>query len=231
MDALGPAAAVAAAYLLGSVPFGWILGRAFFGIDLRRVGSGNVGATNLARAAPWPWGAAAAALALLLDAGKGAAAALGARPLAEALAGAEAPDWLPAAAAAAAILGHSFSAFLRLRGGKSVAVSAGAFLALAPAAAGTALGVFALLFAATRIVSLSSLAAAASLPAAYALLPPPPGGRTATLTALVIAAAALVAWRHRSNIARLSAGAERPLEMGRATPESPPAPPLGPENP
>ncbi len=222
---------LAAAYLIGAIPFAWIAGRAFFGIDLRKAGSGNIGATNLARVAPKPWGPVAAALALLLDAGKGAAAAIGAQPLESILSAEPAAAWLPAAAAACAILGHSFSAFLRFRGGKSVAVSAGAFLALMPAAAGCALGVWALVFAATRIVSLSSIVATAALPVAYALLPAAPGGRTGALAALAIAASVLVAWRHRSNLVRLFAGTENRLSLDRRERNTGEGPPRGPENP
>jgi glycerol-3-phosphate acyltransferase PlsY len=185
---------LAVAYLIGSIPFSFVVARAFGVRDVRRVGSGNVGATNVLRSA----GKAAGALALLLDLGKGAAAT--------ALAGRLAPGdaVLPAAAALAAVVGHTYPAWLRFQGGKGVATGLGAFAPLAPGAALVALVVFGLVAAATRFVSLGSVAGALAM-----------AGVTLALRGLdpVVAAAgataALVVFRHRSNLRRILGGTER----------------------
>ena len=184
------------AFFLGSIPFSWILARLRGGIDLRATGSGNVGATNLARSV----GYGAGTLALLLDAAKGAAAVLLARALA-----AEGPAGTTAEAIAGglAILGHSFTPFLRFRGGKGVATGAGVFAILAPWALGVSVLVFAVAVAASRMVSVGSVLASATLPAAIFLL-----GGDRRVTALAILSSALVIARHRSNLARILAGNE-----------------------
>ena len=126
------------AYLIGSIPFSFLVARAR-GVDVRRVGSGNVGATNVMRSA----GTAAGLVAFALDAAKGAGAAW----LAKELTGDASPEMagvLPAAAAALAVLGHVFPVWLGFRGGKGVATGAGAFVPLAPVAAAVAIGAFAL---------------------------------------------------------------------------------------
>src|SRR3972149_4606460 len=146
-------AIVLAAYLLGSIPFSFLVARAFGVRDVRRVGSGNVGATNVMLSA----GKLAGALALLLDVGKGAAATFAARRLAPAA------RVVAALAALAAIAGHMFPVWLRFRGGKGVATGFGAFLPLAPRAAALAAVVFALTVGASRYVSVGSLAAALAL--------------------------------------------------------------------
>jgi len=185
---------VAVAYLIGSIPFSFLVARAFGVHDVRRVGSGNVGATNVLRNA----GKAAGVLALLLDLGKGAAAS--------ALAGRLAPgdEALPAAAAVAAVVGHMFPVWLRFEGGKGVATGLGAFAPLVPKAALAALLAFALVAAATRYVSLGSVAGGVALAAsAFALRGPDPVAIAAALTF------ALVAFRHRSNLRRILGGRER----------------------
>ena len=186
--------AVAAAYLIGSIPFSFLVARAFGVHDVRRVGSGNVGATNVLRSA----GKAAGALALLLDLGKGAAAS--------ALAGRLAPGdaVLPAVAAVVAVLGHMFPVWLRFEGGKGVATGLGAFAPLAPSPAVFAVLVFALVAASTRYVSIGSVAGALALAAlALALRGPDPVALAAALTAV------LVVFRHRSNLRRILGGSER----------------------
>jgi glycerol-3-phosphate acyltransferase PlsY len=185
---------VALAYLAGSIPFSFLVARAFGVHDVRQVGSGNVGATNVLRSA----GKAAGALALLLDLAKGAAAS--------ALAGRLAPGEvaLPAAAALVAVVGHMYPVWLRFRGGKGVATGFGAFAPLAPLAATSALAVFALVALATRFVSLGSVAGAAVLAlVALALRGPDPVAISAACTA------ALVVLRHRSNLRRILGGTER----------------------
>jgi glycerol-3-phosphate acyltransferase PlsY len=195
-----PALAVAAlAYVVGSVPFSFLVARAFGVADVRRVGSGNVGATNVARSA----GKAAGLLALACDAGKGAAAVVLA-----ALAFPGRPD-LTALAAVAAVVGHMYPVWLRFRGGKGVATGLGAFAPLAPGAALVALVVFALVAALTRYVSLGSVAGALAL----ALLAWH-GSGAGPLAVAAAFTAALVVFRHRSNLRRILLGTER--RAGRA---------------
>jgi len=182
-------------FALGAIPFSWILARFLGGVDIRTVGSGNVGATNVARSLGW----AAGGVALLLDTAKGAAAVL----LAPRLAG---PDDGRAAllAGGLAIVGHMISPFMRFRGGKGVATGAGVFAVLAPGSLAAAGGVFLLVVGLTRMVSAGSIAAAAALP--LFALAFGAGGRVALLAALV---GALVITRHHANIRRIIAGTER----------------------
>jgi len=197
----GHLALLAVAYLIGSVPFSYLVARAFGVADVRRVGSGNVGATNVMRSA----GKAAGLLAFLLDAFKGAAAALAVSALAPT------SSLLPPLAALGAVIGHMYPLWLGFQGGKGVATGAGAFLPLAPAATLLAMGTFALVLALTRYVSVGSMVGAVTLAAAAFMLgSPPPLAWAAT------GAAALVVWRHRGNIARLVQGREgRVGERGR----------------
>jgi acyl phosphate:glycerol-3-phosphate acyltransferase len=192
---------VLAGYLLGAIPFALVAGKLLKGIDLREHGSGNLGATNALRILGKPAGITV----LLLDAAKGGVPVALAPHLLP-----SAPAWLPVALAGAAILGHVFPIYLRFKGGKGVATSAGAFLALHPAAFGCAVTVFALTLAVSRIVSLSSLLAAVALPCAAVALD---GWELASSgqsprTGLLAGIAALVWWRHRANLGRLWAGTE-----------------------
>jgi glycerol-3-phosphate acyltransferase PlsY len=187
---------LAASYLLGSIPFSFVVARRFGVGDVRKVGSGNVGATNVMRSA----GKGPGLLALVLDAGKGAVAAL----LARRLSGDDA--LLPALAAAAACLGHMWPVWLGFRGGKGVATGAGAFLPLAPAATGVALVVFGVTLALTRYVSLGSIAGAVALPL-FALVFGAPLPVVWTGAAL----AALIAFKHRGNLERIAKGTESRL--------------------
>ena len=187
------------AYLVGSVPWGWLLVRSARGADLRDVGSGSTGATNALRAGGWP----VAALTLALDAGKGAAAV--------ALAQAMAPGSIavPSLSAVCAVAGHVASPWLGLRGGKGVATAAGGLAVLAPAATALSLAAFALSLAASRRVSVGSLAAAGVHPVL--------SWSTGTSRAAVIASGAIglvVLWSHRDNLRRLQAGVE-PALWGR----------------
>lgn len=141
------------AALLGAVPFAFLIGR-LLGVDIRRAGSGNVGATNLARTTGLGWGV----LAFALDAGKGALPVWLARHWFPGL------DWLPGVAGGAAVLGHCFSPYLRFRGGKGVATTAGALAAMEPLLAGILLAVWGVLLAVFRNVGVaSSLAACAAV--------------------------------------------------------------------
>jgi glycerol-3-phosphate acyltransferase PlsY len=191
---MAPALVLVAAYLLGSIPFSFLVARAFGVEDVRQVGSGNVGATNVLRSA----GKAAGGLALLLDAAKGAAASGFAVYFAP-----EKPA-VAALAAVAAVLGHMYPVWLRFQGGKGVATGFGAFAPLAPKASLAATGLFLLTLAATRYVSLGSIVGAVSLAAlAFVLGASPFVAGAATFTA------ALVVLRHRSNLQRLWRGSER----------------------
>lgn len=180
------------AYCIGSVPFALLLARQD---DVRRIGSGNVGAANVLRAS----GVRAGVLVALLDIAKGAASV----ELAVLL---STDSRLPAAAGVAAIVGHIYPVWLRFRGGKGVATACGVFSVLTPLAALPAFAVFIATAWATRYVSLGSVLATIVLPpVAYAT-----GYSAATLTA-ACAAAVLILFRHRGNLARLRAGTERRL--------------------
>jgi glycerol-3-phosphate acyltransferase PlsY len=186
-----------AAFLIGSVPFGYLIVKLTQGTDIRHVGSGNIGATNVFRKNRW-----AGLATLALDAGKGYAAVM----LAQAV-GAH-PGW-QAVAAAAAIAGHVFTPWLRFRGGKGVATGAGAYLALAPAALGAALVLFVLVAVSTRYVSLASIAATAAFPVlAYAT------GRPVEVLAASIVGSVLIIARHHENVRRLLAGTENKFAFG-----------------
>ena len=194
------AAVLAGAYLLGSIPFSFLVARRE-GVDVRAVGSGNVGATNVLRNV----GRAAGLLAFALDFAKGSAATWLAR---ETVGGFE----FPSVAAVVAVLGHMHPVWLRFRGGKGVATGAGAFLPIAPLPTVGALSIFALVTAATRYVSLGSIAGSVSLGAlAFLLGTPPPVPLAATVVA------GLITWKHRENIRRLARGTERRMGAPRGT--------------
>ena len=217
--------AAAAAFASGSIPFGPIVAR-MKGVDLRTVGSGNIGATNVSRALGWKWGV----LVYLLDAVKGAGPVLAAGSLAGVLGTpadevARADMWWWLMLPIAAVLGHMFSPFVGFRGGKGVATGSGAMLAVYPVLTGpllVAIGLWAVLLAATRYMSVASIAAAGAIPAtvaALALLRTGDGTPDGELPiahavpALVVtgAVAVLVIAKHRSNIERLLAGTEHRL--------------------
>jgi glycerol-3-phosphate acyltransferase PlsY len=194
---------IAAAYLIGSIPFSFLVARSFGVKDVRRVGSGNVGATNVLRSA----GRAAGAVALGLDLGKGAlAVALAERlvpgdPLAGAL------------AAFSVVVGHVYPIWLGLRGGKGAATGLGAFAVLEPVAALLALVVFLLAVGATQFASLGSLLGAVSLAALAFVF------RGADAVAIAAAAtAALIVFRHRANLRRIRDGSERRVGAREARP-------------
>jgi acyl phosphate:glycerol-3-phosphate acyltransferase len=194
-------AVVSLAYLLGSIPFGYLLVRLRGGGDVRETGSGGTGATNVTRRA----GKGVGLLTLLLDALKGVAAVLFAR--AALGVGAE---WWACAAAVAAVLGHVFPVWLRFRGGKGVATGLGVFLVLAPLATACALAVFVAVVWLWRYVSLGSVTAAAVLPLAVWALGALGVGDRAALPVLAVAVtgAALIVFMHRANIGRLLRGEE-----------------------
>ncbi len=201
------------AYVLGSIPFGLILARVFLGTDVRKIGSGNIGATNVLRTGSKGLGIAT----LILDAAKGYAAVAIAWVVAEATIGpGTAPDpnrlyVLIGLAAIFAILGHVFPVWLKFKGGKGVATGVGVFLALVPKAVLIVLGIFAVVFALFRYVSLASIIATAAFPAiAYALLA---GAERNLMLPFMCAASLLIIAKHHTNIRRLLSGTESRLEF------------------
>jgi len=187
---------VAAGYLLGSISFAVLLVRLRTGRDIRQEGSGNPGATNVLRS----HGKALALVVALLDVAKGAAAVLLVRMV-------TADPRYAAAGGLAAILGHMFPLYYGFRGGKGVATTVGAFLALAPAATAVCLGVFIVIVAATRYVSLGSCVAVVLLPPAARLISHSP---LPVVLAAALAAAVVIV-KHVDNLKRLARGEERKL--------------------
>jgi len=192
-------AAVVIGYLLGSLPFGYWAGR-LKGVDLRQVGSGNTGGTNAIRILGARYGVPV----ILLDMAKGVVAVLIARELAGVTA--------EVLAATAAVLGHAFPIFLRFRGGKAVAVGAGAMFALTPVIGVLVTLVWFIVAAGTRYVSLASLATAVAFPTLTFVF-----GEPWPIRLFALAGGLFVIWRHRSNIARLRAGTEHRINLRRAS--------------
>src|SRR5215211_3159272 len=176
------------AYLLGSIPFGYLVVRKKIGADIRQTGSGGTGATNVSRRA----GKTAGVLTLLLDAAKGSGAML----IAKTVCG---DHWVIAAAAIAALVGHIFPVWLGFRGGKGVATGVGIFLVLAPIALLCAGVIFIAIVVTTRYVSLGSIVAAMLIPVFVWFQ----SGMQPVLTAAIVAAA-LIMFAHRGNIKRLA---------------------------
>lgn len=195
------AASALIGYLLGSIPFGYLLVRGFRGTDIRSSGSGNIGATNVARTSP-----ALGVATLLLDALKGLAAVMivfrlfPQSPIA------------PFVAAFAAVCGHVAPVWLKFRGGKGVATGLGSFLLLTPKSLLLAITIFLALAAIFRFVSLASILAAASLPLLVILLKETP---LLSETELVSAASLLIIVKHHRNLGRLLAGTEPRFEISR----------------
>lgn len=202
------ASLVGIAYLLGSIPFGYLIVRAKEGGDVRATGSGGTGATNVTRRA----GKWAGVVTLALDALKGACAVLLARWLL-------APDfginWWVAASALAVVAGHVFPVWLKFRGGKGVATGLGAFLCLAPLAVAFAAVAFVAVVWTTRYVSLGSITATALMPVFVSLFYARggDGARSQPLIAATLAGGALIIFMHRANIGRLLRGSESKLKL------------------
>jgi len=201
IDTLVGLALVLLAYFMGAIPTGLIVAR-LRGIDIRTVGSGNIGATNVLRSVgPWP-----ALAVMLIDPLKGVAAVtvptlLGLDP------------WWVVASAMAAVLGNGFNVFLRFRGGKGVATTLGVFVVIDPWITLTGVLIFALVLVFGRIVSLASLTAVCSAPIMLLVL----GDANPSTTLLAFALALISVWRHRDNLARLANGTER--RLGRPKPD------------
>jgi acyl phosphate:glycerol-3-phosphate acyltransferase len=210
----------AASYLLGSIPFGYLLVRIFRGEDVRRTGSGNIGATNVARKSPL-----LGILTLLLDALKGAAAVAAGILLSPAIferipipeipwrmiLPASSPDFVLWAALAAlfAVIGHIFPIWLRFRGGKGVATGLGAFLMIAPEAVLLSAGIFFILVLIFRYVSLGSIVAVAAFPNLTLVLHE--YGNNSVALVLMATASVLIIVKHHANLRRLLAGTENRL--------------------
>lgn len=196
-------------YLLGALPFGLIVGRLLGGVDLRTRGSGRTGTTNALRTI----GAPGAALVLILDVAKGAGAVLLARAI---WAGDPAwTEWVAALAGAGAVVGHIWSVFIGFRGGRGVATSAGALLALAPLSLVVLAPLMALIVWRWRFVSLGSVTSAAAAPLVAAALVVP-GLASPAAVAYALVAGALVVFAHADNIGRLRAGTERRIGQKEA---------------
>ena len=188
------------AYLLGATPFGYLLVKWKTGRDVRALGSGNIGATNVLRTTSRALGI----LTLLLDIGKGFLAVwIAARFTAAS------PLWT-AAAALAVMAGHAFPVFLKFQGGKAVASFVGAFLYLTPLPLAVTLALFVVVVASTRYISLGSITGAAALPFLAWLIDRPP----APILAAAAIGGAFIILRHKENIARLRAGKENALSLG-----------------
>ncbi|MGH9938453.1 MAG: glycerol-3-phosphate 1-O-acyltransferase PlsY [Blastocatellia bacterium] len=197
------------AYLLGSIPFGYLIVKLRSGADIRETGSGGTGATNVSRKA----GKAAGVVTLALDALKGAAAVLMVRWLT----GAEGTSWIVAAAAALAVAGHCFPVWLKFKAGKGVATGLGVFLMIAPWAVLAALAAFIVIVWRTRYVSLGSILAAAFIPLWVLLIHTwiePVSGFAPIMTA-TCAASAVIIFKHSENIKRLMAGEENKFGVAR----------------
>jgi len=206
---LTPIVILVAAYLCGSIPFGLLLGKLFGATDVRKTGSGNIGATNVARSI----GLSAGILTLVLDAAKGAV-----------------PVWLvrhyfpdhaafQVLAGLGALAGHCFPVWLKFRGGKGVATAAGVFLVLCLPAALGALLVFALVVGFWRYVSLASVSAAAAMPLLIYFLWAPHFAPPISVTVGSLAAAALIVYKHDANLQRLVEGTEPKFSLGKGSKE------------
>jgi len=210
--------AMLVAYLLGSIPTGFLVAKAR-GIDIRSVGSGNIGATNVFRTL----GKTAGVFVFLADAAKGWLAVF---VMAKLVAtwfypspGLLALDWFAICAGIAAILGHNYTCWLYFKGGKGIATSAGVLVALVPGPLLIILGIWIVVFALSRYVSLASISAAFALPFAARLV-----GKSTTIILVTAALAALAIYKHKANIQRLIKGTENRIGAKKPLPSDAPKP-------
>lgn len=204
-----------AGFIAGSVPFGLLVGR-LKGIDIRKHGSGNIGATNVLRVVGKPYGIAV----FVLDFLKGivpVAASLYWFPIPSQ------PEWFPIATGLAAILGHNYSPWVGFKGGKGIATSAGVLLGLFPWPLVIGVTVWGGVFKATRYVSVASMAAAAAIPCAEFAFALATGARRPYSLGFTILIAVLALWRHRSNIRNLRAGREHRFQAKASESENKPS--------
>jgi glycerol-3-phosphate acyltransferase PlsY len=219
MPILGYIVTILVGYLLGSIPTGFVVAKTR-GVDIRTVGSGNIGATNVFRALGVPAGV----FVLLADAAKGWLAVVVVAKLAgTGFWGNVDPlnsEWLAICGGVAAIVGHNYSCWLHFKGGKGIATSAGVLTALVPWALLIILAVFIIVLALSRYVSLASIAASSTLPFATWLTVR--GVTRVSLTAVTGAMAALAIYKHKGNIKRLLNGTEHRLGAGKTPPPGAP---------
>ena len=199
--------AASLSYLLGSIPSGYLAGR-IAGVDIRHRGSGNIGATNVTRELGKAYGYPV----FFADFGKGLASVGLAKLLAHRLSPAESHQAIQIIAGVFSVLGNTFPVWLKFRGGKGVATSAGVLFGLAPVAVLIAIVVWILTFEAVRYVSLASIAAALTLPASVFVITKMTPPHDLLLFYFSVCLAALVVLRHRSNLVRLIRGTEQRFE-------------------
>jgi len=199
------AAWIAGAYLIGGIPFGFLIGK-MRGVDVRTVGSKNIGATNVFRTVGKKWGLVAFACDVL----KGLVPTLLAKRFAAD------PSWLPLAVGVACVVGHMLTPYMKFRGGKGVATAFGMLIGLAPALVGVAFALFAVVFALSHYISLGSCSAALFLMVAvwFPILGTD-GWHDLPQCVLVTLIAAFVIWKHRANIGRLASGTESKIYLFR----------------
>ena len=206
------------AYLLGSIPTGFLVARAR-GVDIRKVGSGNIGATNVFRIV----GKAAGIAVLLADAAKGWLAVVVAARWVWGWSGPatseQTLEWFRLVAGVAAILGHNYTCWLRFKGGKGIATSAGVLVGLVPVSLLIILAIWIVVFAFSRYVSLASISAAFTLPFAAWLV-----GESTTIILALAGLAALAIYKHKANIERLINGTENRMALKRPAPSDAPKP-------
>jgi len=219
------------AFVVGGIPFGYLVGLLVLKDDIRRHGSGNIGATNVARVIGWRWGT----VVLVLDAIKGLVPTLATKVLLQTRSegSSEAVLWGTIAAGVFAIVGHMYPVWLKLRGGKGVATALGVVLVLSPTASAVALGLFLGVLALTRIVAISSIVASLGFAVTQLTML---GSQALTLhnlplTLFSIIVPGLIVWRHRSNIARMWRGEENRIagktKAKAAAPNNPDTPGTG----
>ena len=200
------------AFLAGGIPFGYLVGGAILKDDIRKHGSGNIGATNVARILGWKWGF----FVLFLDALKGLLPTLVTKLFLQDRGSHELANLGAILAGISCIVGHMYPIWLKLRGGKGVATALGVILVIAPLASGAALATFLLVFAATRIVGLASIVSVTAFAIAQLVLMGPDVLKFAQLplTLFSTLVPALIVWRHRSNIVRIMHGDEQKMRAG-----------------
>jgi len=206
-DLTGTLLSIVVGYLVGGIPFALIVGKLFYHCDPREHGSGNLGATNVLRVL----GIRAGVAVFALDVAKGAAAVLATSLFVRPGMSSNARDLMMIAAALAAMLGHSYSPYIHFKGGKGVAVAAGALIVITPLACAVLFGSFLLVVALTRIVSLTSVLIACEYPVLCLLY----YRDRPVIVAFAFFAAALVVWRHRANIGRIRRGEEAKIQLRR----------------
>lgn len=202
------------AFAVGGIPFGYLTGRLVLKDDIRRFGSGNTGATNVARTLGWKWGL----IVLLLDAAKGIAAVWVASPPGPLFPVAGSAPLLRVLAGVFAIVGHMYPIWLKLRGGKGVATALGVIVMLSPPGTLTATVAFSVSFAVSRVVSLSSMISATAFAVGHfaTAKKPPLDATQLPLTVFAILIPSMIIWKHRTNIQRLLNGTEKKFRSAAA---------------